>query len=144
MDQYEVRKFPGRHHHILTCMLGHYVLWHLKIRLGKKASVITHSQLRLLLKTVLPLREFDIEMAIKLVAWLQHRNHRAYLSHSIDLPSNWISLHPGLADKTVLSIYERCNKITGQFAEDMFSGKNNSVVFTGIASVRAFDGFMFK
>ena len=44
---------------------------------------------------------------------------------SIDLPSNWISLHPGLADKTVLSIYERCRKITGQFAEDMFSGKNN-------------------
>jgi hypothetical protein len=33
------------------------------------------------LKTVLPLREFDIEMAIELVAWLQQRNHRAYLSH---------------------------------------------------------------
>lgn len=38
MDQYEVRKFPGWHHHILTCMLGHYFLWHLKIRLGKKSS----------------------------------------------------------------------------------------------------------
>jgi Pyruvate/2-oxoacid:ferredoxin oxidoreductase delta subunit len=44
---------------------------------------------------------------------------------SIDLPSNWISMHPGLADKTVLSIYERCRNITGQFAEDMLSGKNN-------------------
>ncbi len=39
MDQYEVRKFPGWHHHILTCMLGHYFLWHLKIRLGKKSTI---------------------------------------------------------------------------------------------------------
>ena len=38
MDQYEVRKFPGWHHHILTSMLGHYFLWHLKIRLGKKST----------------------------------------------------------------------------------------------------------
>jgi len=38
MDQYEVRKFPGWHHHILTCMLAHYFLWHLKIRLGKKST----------------------------------------------------------------------------------------------------------
>lgn len=38
MDQYEVRKFPGWHHHILTCMLGHYFLWHLKIKLGKKST----------------------------------------------------------------------------------------------------------
>ncbi len=37
MDQYEVRKFPGWHHHILTCMLAHYFLWHLKIRLGEKS-----------------------------------------------------------------------------------------------------------
>ncbi len=39
MDQYEVRKFPGWHHHIITCMLGHFFLWHLKIRLGKKSSI---------------------------------------------------------------------------------------------------------
>ncbi|MFH1156386.1 MAG: IS701 family transposase [Pseudomonadota bacterium] len=28
MDHYEVRKFPGWHHHILTCMLAHFFLWH--------------------------------------------------------------------------------------------------------------------
>jgi SRSO17 transposase len=39
MDQYEVRKYPGWNHHILTCMLSHFFLWHLKIRLGKKSSV---------------------------------------------------------------------------------------------------------
>jgi SRSO17 transposase len=39
MDHYEVRKFPGWHHHMLTCMLAHFFLWHLKIRLGKKSTV---------------------------------------------------------------------------------------------------------
>ena len=38
MDHYEVRKFPGWHHHILTCMLAHFFLWHLKIRMGKKSA----------------------------------------------------------------------------------------------------------
>jgi len=38
MDHYEVRKFPGWHHHMLTCMLSHFFLWHLKIRLGKKST----------------------------------------------------------------------------------------------------------
>ena len=39
MDQYEVRKFPGWQHHILTCMLAHFFLWHLKIRMGKKSAI---------------------------------------------------------------------------------------------------------
>ena len=39
MDHYEVRKFSGWHHHMLTCMLAHFFLWHLKIRLGKKSQV---------------------------------------------------------------------------------------------------------
>jgi SRSO17 transposase len=39
MDHYEVRKFTGWHHHMLTCMLAHFFLWHLKIRLGKKSTV---------------------------------------------------------------------------------------------------------
>ncbi len=39
MDHYEVRKYPGWHHHMLTCMLAHFFLWHLKIRLGKKSTV---------------------------------------------------------------------------------------------------------
>jgi hypothetical protein len=39
MDQYEVRKYPGWNHHILTCMLAHFFLWHLKIRLGEKSTI---------------------------------------------------------------------------------------------------------
>jgi Pyruvate/2-oxoacid:ferredoxin oxidoreductase delta subunit len=44
---------------------------------------------------------------------------------SIDLPSNWISLHPGLKEKVVLSIQERCRRITDKFADDIFNGKKN-------------------
>jgi SRSO17 transposase len=37
MDHYEVRKHPGWHHHMLTSMLAHFFLWHMKLRLGKKS-----------------------------------------------------------------------------------------------------------
>jgi hypothetical protein len=38
MTHYEVRKFAGWHHHMLTCMLAHFFLWHVKIRMGKKSA----------------------------------------------------------------------------------------------------------
>src|SRR5215472_6605080 len=31
MDHYEVRKYAGWHHHMLTTMLAHFFLWHLKL-----------------------------------------------------------------------------------------------------------------
>ncbi len=37
LDHYEVRKYPGWHHHMLTCMLAHFFLWHLQNRLEKKS-----------------------------------------------------------------------------------------------------------
>jgi SRSO17 transposase len=36
MDHYEVRKWPGWIHHMITCMLAHFFLWHIKVRLGEK------------------------------------------------------------------------------------------------------------
>lgn len=39
MDHYEVRKYPGWQHHMMTCMLGHFFLWHLKLSLEKKSTV---------------------------------------------------------------------------------------------------------
>jgi SRSO17 transposase len=30
MAHYEGRKYPGWHHHMLTTMLAHFFLWHLK------------------------------------------------------------------------------------------------------------------
>ena len=81
MAHYEVRKYPGWHHHILTGMLAHFFLWHLQIRLGKKAPALTVSQLRVLLEVILPLRTYTVPEALALVAWVQRCNHRAYLSH---------------------------------------------------------------
>lgn len=42
---------------------------------------------------------------------------------SIDLPSNWISIHPGLKDKVVLSIFNRCKQITINFSDLILNGK---------------------
>jgi SRSO17 transposase len=39
MDQYEVRKYAGWHHHMLACMLAHFFLWHINIKFGRKSSV---------------------------------------------------------------------------------------------------------
>ncbi|HUT69888.1 MAG TPA: hypothetical protein VMW89_04360 [Desulfatiglandales bacterium] len=39
MEHYEVRKYPGWNRHMLTRMLAHFFLWHLKIRSGKKQSI---------------------------------------------------------------------------------------------------------
>lgn len=42
---------------------------------------------------------------------------------SIDLPSNWISIHPGLKEKVVYSIFNRCKRITSNFSEKILSRK---------------------
>ena len=81
LDHYEVRKYPGWHHHMLTCMLAHFFLWHLQIRLEKKAPALTISQVRRLLTVVLPLKVFQADEVLRYVAGMQQRQHRAYLSH---------------------------------------------------------------
>ncbi len=50
----------------------------------------------------------------------------------MDLPSNWISLHPGLRAEVVASIFRRCEKITERFAEKILYGKN---VYKGLLSL---------
>jgi hypothetical protein len=81
MDHYEIRQYPGWHHRMLTCMIAHFFLWHLKVRLGKKAPALTVSQLRMILEVVLPLRTLTLDDVLELVAWVQRRNYGAYLSH---------------------------------------------------------------
>jgi ferredoxin len=51
------------------------------------------------------------------------KGYRIVGMRSIDLPSNWISLHPGVRRKVVLSIYRRCKKRTEVFAEKILSGR---------------------
>jgi len=38
MDHYEVRKYPGWRHHMFSCILAHFFLWHMRIRLGEKSA----------------------------------------------------------------------------------------------------------
>lgn len=50
----------------------------------------------------------------------------------MDLPSNWISIHPGLRQKVVGSIFQRCEIITKRFAEKILSGKK---IYKGLISL---------
>ena len=38
MDHYEVRKIPAWRHHMITTMLAHFFLWHMRIKLGEKST----------------------------------------------------------------------------------------------------------
>jgi hypothetical protein len=38
MDQYEVRKDPGWHHHLLTTRLVYFFRWHVQLRLGENST----------------------------------------------------------------------------------------------------------
>jgi len=81
MGDYQVRKYTGWNHHMLTCMLALFFLWHIKITLEDKAPSLTLPQIRLLLETVLPLKTFSKQDIIDVVRWVQEKNHKAYLSH---------------------------------------------------------------
>jgi len=50
----------------------------------------------------------------------------------VDLPSNWIPLHPGIRKKVIESIFIRCEKIVRDFAEKIINGKK---VYRGLFSL---------
>lgn len=50
----------------------------------------------------------------------------------MDLPSNWISIHPGIRQKIVNSIFERCEGKTKRFASKVLSGGK---VYKGLISL---------
>lgn len=53
------------------------------------------------------------------------KGYRIVGMRSIDLPSNWISLHPGLKQTVVMSIMHRCKSISEQFALRIINGKRD-------------------
>lgn len=57
------------------------------------------------------------------------KGYRLVGYRSIDLPSNWISLHPGLKRMVIESIFERCNRITNEFSKKLLNGKKVLVGF---------------
>jgi SRSO17 transposase len=81
MGDYQVRSWRGWHHHMTLCILAHFFLVRLKLRLGDRAPALTLPQTRLLLASVLAEPEFDAQRALDVIRYRQERNHAAHLSH---------------------------------------------------------------
>jgi ferredoxin len=53
------------------------------------------------------------------------KGYRVVGMRPIDLPSSWISLHPGLQDATVRAIYRRCEGTTRRSANRLLDGRRD-------------------
>jgi ferredoxin len=65
-----------------------------------------------------------------LMLWL--KGYRCIGFRPVDLPSNWIPLHPGIKKKVIDSIFVRCERIVRAFAVKILSGKK---VYRGLYSL---------
>jgi Pyruvate/2-oxoacid:ferredoxin oxidoreductase delta subunit len=54
---------------------------------------------------------------------LRLKGYRVVGYRPLDMPSNWISIHPGLRQKVINSIVNRCESITKKFTQKLLSGK---------------------
>lgn len=54
--------------------------------------------------------------------FLRLKGYRCKGYRPLDLPSNWISLHPGIRSKVVESIFKRCKRITETFTDKILNG----------------------
>jgi hypothetical protein len=81
MGDYMVRSWIGWHHHMTQCILAHHFLVRVQKRLNKGASALTIPQARLLVASVLPLKQLDPQEAIRRIRFIQKQNHAAYCSH---------------------------------------------------------------
>ena len=53
------------------------------------------------------------------------KGYRVAGMRPIDLPSSWISLHPGLREGAIRAIYERCEVVTRRFANRLLDGRRD-------------------
>lgn len=63
---------------------------------------------------------------------LRLKGYRCIGYRPVDLPSNWIPLHPGIKKKVIDSIFIRCERIVREFAQKIFSGRR---VWRGLYSL---------
>lgn len=64
------------------------------------------------------------------ILWL--KGYKCIGFRPVDLPSNWIPLHPGLRKKVIESIFIRCEKIVRKFADKILDGEK---VYRGLYSL---------
>jgi ferredoxin len=65
-----------------------------------------------------------------LMLWL--KGYKCIGYQPLDLPSNWISLHPGLRKKVVDSIFNRCKGKVDRFSKKVLDGKEVYQAFWGL------------
>jgi SRSO17 transposase len=81
LGDYQTRTWTGWHHHMTLCILAHFFLVRLRLKLKEEAPALTLPQTILLLQSILPLPNFDATLALDIVLYRQRRNHAAYRSH---------------------------------------------------------------
>jgi Pyruvate/2-oxoacid:ferredoxin oxidoreductase delta subunit len=63
---------------------------------------------------------------------LRLKGYKCIAYRPVDLPSNWIPLHPGIKKKVIDSIFIRCERIVRDFAKKIFTGKK---IYRGLYSL---------
>lgn len=81
LGDYQVRSWTGWHHHMTLCILAHFFLVRMQLRLKDKAPKLTLPQAILLLKTVLAQPKTDVAKAIEIVNYYHRCHEAAYRSH---------------------------------------------------------------
>jgi ferredoxin len=72
-------------------------------------------------------------IALLLPAFILYiKGYRCIAYRPVDLPSNWIPLHPGIRKKVIDSIFLRCEIIVRDFANKMLSGRK---IYRGLYSL---------
>ena len=77
----QVRSWTGWQHHMTLCLLAHFFLIRLQLRLKHEAPKLARPQAILLLKAALVQPNLDAAKALEIVNYYQRRHHAAYLSH---------------------------------------------------------------
>ncbi|MBI9069939.1 MAG: EFR1 family ferrodoxin [Salinivirgaceae bacterium] len=99
-------------------------LWHFpKARKGQKAFIVNTRAGMKMGKLFLPGLSGIAQLFAALVLIL--KGYAIIAMKPVDMPSNWISFHPGMRQKVVASIIEKREETTKRFARKMYSGKKN-------------------
>jgi hypothetical protein len=81
LADYQVRSWTGWHHHMTLCILAHFFLVRMQLRLKDKAPKLTLPQAILLLKAALEHPKPDAVKAIEILNYYNRRHEAAYRSH---------------------------------------------------------------